>query len=159
MKYVLLAVLSFYLLQFGYGQNKIDTSRVTVIPLTQSESWSWHLKNNHPVSLSADQLITIDSIIDVCILDHNNGGRGVVIVGRDIGIHTFKKQIIPSVNPKGKIIIWANCFSDDDSRWDIGIDWRKEVVQINDGGGSGGLFNLMIDLSTNKYYDLYVNGF
>lgn len=141
------------------GQTNLDTSRIALISLDHTQNWSWHLKNHTPTTLTNNEIKCVDSLINVCISEHNNNGKGVAVIGKDIGNHTFKRQIVAGINPNGDIVVWVNCFSDDErNKWDDGIDWRKEIVKINDGGASGGLFNLMINLTQKRYYNLYVNG-
>lgn len=119
----------------AFSQSDYDTSKIAIIPLDTAESYSWRLKDNNPTTLTMTEINLADSIINVCISENNNNGKSTNSFGKHIGIHTFKKQLDPSINAKGEIIIW-----------------------VSDGGVGGGLFNTMINLATRKYYKLYVNG-
>jgi hypothetical protein len=68
-----------------------------------------------------------------------------------IDLKLYKRQYVVTVNTNGEVEVWVNCFC---SYWDR--DWKKEVIYVCDGGNC--YFNLKINLTTGKCYDLYVNG-
>lgn len=129
----------------------------TVIMLdTNNNQYAWRLKGNESTTLTVKQVEQADSIIDVCIAQNKGTKETSPSIGRFIGNHTFMRQIIPSVNKKGEIIIWANCFAQEHA--ELVDDWHYEPLIVHDGGMGGGFFNVMINLTTRTYYDLYVNG-
>lgn len=64
----------------------------------------------------------------------------------------YRKQYFPVVNDKGEKELWINCFCgmDDDDRW------KKYLIRVHDGGNC--FFNIKINLTLKKVYDLRVNG-
>jgi hypothetical protein len=48
--------------------------------------------------------------------------------------------------------VWINCISKRNKY----IDWQMQIIQVRDGGDA--YFNLKINLTTGKVYDLYING-
>jgi hypothetical protein len=129
----------------------------TVIPFdTSNTHYAWRLKGNEPATLTEIQVQQADSIIDICIAENKTTKETASTIGRFIGNHTFMRQIVPSVNAKGEIIIWANCFAEQHA--ELVDDWHYEPLIIHDGGMGGAFFNVMINLTTRTYYNLYVNG-
>jgi hypothetical protein len=146
----LLVLLSY--VQHSAAQN---TGSVTVIPLDTTAHHAWHLEGNKPVTLTLAQANAADSILSICIAE-NLRSADRVMAGTFIGNHTFRKQFIPSVNAKGEVVIWANCFSE--RMAELAENWEKDVFIVNDGGGNGDFFNVVINLSTGTYSNLYING-
>lgn len=155
MKTFRIAIALLFLLAAG----KIDaqnSSFITVITLDTHQHYAWHLEGNKPATLTQQEIERADSILNVCIAENQAQESGARIIGTFIGKRTFMKQLVPSVNAKGEIIVWANCFIEPAAEWVD--DWRYEVLIVNDGGGNGGFFNVLINLSTGKYSGLYING-
>ena len=68
-----------------------------------------------------------------------------------IDLDRYRRQYYATTNKKGEKEVWVNCFCDN---W--GKNWRKELIFVLDGGNC--YFNLKINLTSGKYYDLMVNG-
>lgn len=128
----------------------------TVIMLDTNNQYAWRLKGNEATTLTVKEVERADSLIDVCIAENKVAKETASSIGRFIGNHSFMRQIIPSVNKSGEIIIWANCFAEEHAS--LVDDWHYEPLIVHDGGLGGAFFNVMINLTTRKYYDLYVNG-
>lgn len=171
MKQVLFLFLALFEL-LAYGQNGYDTSKIAIIQFDTTQAWAWKLRYNKPTFLSNKQVQLVDSIVRVCILEHNNNGIQTNTAGMYIGVHSFKMQLVPTINNKGEIIIWANCLCEDflipkaaegqrkkkkfESFPDF--DWKKEIIVVHDGGFGGCFFNVQINLTTKKYFNLFING-
>lgn len=158
-----------------FGQHSYDTSKIVVIQLDTTRSWAWNLKGNKPASLTNEQILLADSIVQVCISEHNNNGVQTNTAGMYIGIKSFKMQFVPTINDKGEIIIWANCLCEDfltpriieetkkkkkkkKETYFPDFDWRKEIIVVHDGGFGGCFFNVQINLTTKQYFNLMING-
>lgn len=154
----------------SFGQNSYDTSKIVIIQLDTSQTWSWNLKGNKPVSLTDKQVLLADSIVQVCISEHNNNGVQTNTAGMYIGVKSFKMQFVPTINEKGEIIIWANCLCEDfltpkpveekkkKQTYFPDFDWKKEIIVVHDGGFGGCFFNVQINLTTKEYFNLMING-
>lgn len=138
------------------GQTEFDTNYVTLISLSNNRDKVPVLNNNGEVDLSQQEIFTIDSLVNLCIEENNNNGKTSNSVGEYIGVHTFKKQFVPSLNENKEIIVWVNCFNSD--RITEGLDWKSDLIIVKDGGVGGKLFNLIVNLTTESYSKLYVNG-
>jgi len=153
-----------------FGQNAYDTSKIAIIQLDTTQTWSWNLKGNKPTSLTDKQILLADSIVQVCISEHNNNGVQTNTAGMYIGVKSFKMQLVPTINDQGEIIIWANCLCDDfltsepidqkkKKETDFpDFDWKKEIIIVHDGGFGGCFFHVQINLTTEEYYNLMING-
>lgn len=56
-----------------------------------------------------------------------------------------------TINSKGEKVVWIDCFC---RQWDKGS--RTSPVIVTDGGNF--YFNLKVNLTTEQYYELMVNG-
>jgi hypothetical protein len=63
----------------------------------------------------------------------------------------YKRQYIPYISKNGTKHIKVICFCRDE-----GINWKKEVLLVYDGGDC--FFEVIINLATNTYSDLMING-
>ena len=70
----------------------------------------------------------------------------------DLNKYNYKKQLVAALNDKGQKEVWINCFcyAGSDDRW------KTEIIYAKDGGNC--FFNFKINLTTNQFYDLVVNG-
>jgi len=62
---------------------------------------------------------------------------------------------VGAISPTGKKVIWVNFFCRDHIFRNNDYWWRKSIVSV-DGGGKC-FFNLKINLSDKKCYDLQIN--
>ena len=133
---------------------QIDTSTTAVIP---HEEVSGLVFNNFKNSnLTPKDLIQIEKILNKCILENQSYLKGInsqestKMPSHNIELKNYKRQYVAVLNDKGEKEVWINCFC---MHWDK--YWKKEIV-LTKGGGSC-FFNLKINLSNGKYYDLKVN--
>jgi hypothetical protein len=142
--------------------NKIDTSVFTIIRFQTTDKWMF--ENVKPASLNNVELLQLDSILKVCIEEHNkrqlviydslvaaNPQSNLRLINFIIDIKEYKRQYVPVINSKGDKEVWINSFCDD---W--GKDWRSEILIVEDGGNC--YFNLIINLSDLSYRVFIVNG-
>ena len=98
-----------------------------------------------------------------------------------IGDHRYTFQIIPMTNDVGEKLVWVNAFcssfietmqnhenSKSSIKWEkkqikrnkdykpSHFDWRKKVVCVNDGYNC--FWNVKLNLDTNNYFELGING-
>ena len=71
------------------------------------------------------------------------------------------RQYLCYIDEKGEKIIFINSmcelFTDYDKNNDpIIFDWRNEMIDVSDGGEC--YWNIKVNLSTNEYYELKING-
>ena len=68
-----------------------------------------------------------------------------------IDLSRYKRQYYATTNENGEKEVWINCFCNV-----LVGDWRKELIIVHDGGNC--FFNLKVNLDTEKFYDVMVNG-
>ena len=68
-----------------------------------------------------------------------------------IDLNRYKRQYYATTNENGEKEVWINCFC-----YCLEKNWREELIIVLDGGNC--YFNLKINLKTEKYYDVMVNG-
>jgi hypothetical protein len=125
----------------------IDTSLFAIIPI---EKFQFVFDSSYKdASLTNNDLLEIDSLLNKCVNDYNNSLSKEV---SNFRISTIDyRQYIAAINTKGEKEVWINCFCKTNN-----IDWKKSVVGVEDGGGC--YYHLKINLATKKYYNLSVNG-
>jgi hypothetical protein len=131
----------------------IDTSKIAIISFGQIGNWPFD-NSYKPASLSYDEVFEIDSIMRSCILDYNNNLSESLRAyhGIDFKKYDYKRQYVSIINSNGEKEVWINCFCDS-----FDMDWKKQILHVNDGGNC--FFNLKVNLSTKKCYDIFVNGY
>ena len=177
MKAIISIVILALLTSCGQGQNKngatdnlisktdsitMDTSSIAIIKLDSTNSWL--IKNSKPSDLTIQELAEIEKIIERCLSDYNieqkkqfeqlkseNPDYDFKVEHFVIEFSRYRRQYIPTINSKGEKEVWINCFCRTYDR-----DWRKELIIVEDGGNC--YFNLKVNLTTNKCFDLMVNG-
>ena len=123
-----------------------DTSKYVVI----ADGWS-PFQESKSTTLSKNDLNDIEFILKKCVDSHNtelkqkNGN-----IFDAINLDSYKRQYVGVINNKGEKEVWVNCFCRQGK-----IDWKKEIIMTADGGNC--YFNLKINLTTGKYYNLQIN--
>jgi len=141
---------------------KIDSSKITIIPF--DTAYHWIFKDAKLTELTEQDLKTIEKILNDCITDYNpEQERQYDEINKEhseynlklehfvIELDNYNRQYVPVINDKGEKEVWINCFCE---TWDS--DWKNEIMEVDDGGNC--YFNLKINLTKEKYYDLMVNG-
>lgn len=114
--------------------------------------------------MTNDDLLKIEIILNKCINDYNpNQERQFKEINDKhpeykldkkyfiIDLTRYKRQYVAIINSKGEKEVWINCFC---NTWDK--NWKTNLIFVHDGGNC--YFNLKINLTTRKYYELMVNG-
>lgn len=131
-----------------------DTSFIAVLPLNSIVSTA--LTGAKSADLSVNEFAVVDSLLKKSVDQYNkeqvmrykNSSQEKAYL---IDLSTHKRQYVTMVNEKGEKLVWVNCFC---NAWDK--NWKKELISVLDGGVC--YFNLKINLATNSYYELFVNG-
>jgi hypothetical protein len=130
---------------------QLDTTNTVIIAFSKKNTWLFD-STYTSATLSLDDLQMIDSILLVCVNNYNNSlDREHKMWSIDLRKNNYKKQLIAVSNKKGQKEVLVNCFC---STWNN--NWRTAILVVHDGGNC--YFNLKINLTTRKFYDLVVNG-
>ena len=140
-----------------------DTSIIAILPY-DTTLMKGVFENCKPAQLkNNDEFVLIDRLLTDCINDYNS--RVEKALKKDnrypkekyllIDLKKHKRQYVVVTNSSGEKEVWISCFCED---WGFNQSgWRKYIIDVDDGGNC--YFNLKINLSTGKYYDLMVNGY
>lgn len=163
----MLRIIFFLMMIFPfYGWSQSDSvsalDRITIIQYDTTKHsfpnkvWSEFVLDT--TMFSDVELYQIDSIIQTCIdenkkkVDEQSIFGEQRIIGKYIGDHIFYKQIIPFRNKEGVKVVFINAICESLKK----DDWKTRLTMIADGGDCH--FQVYVNLSTKKYYDLYVGG-
>jgi hypothetical protein len=132
----------------------VDTSVIAVLPFDTTQTWIF--KECKQESLSTTDFEIIDSLLTQCVDTYNKEQEirykeNKPVKNYLLDLKTHKRQYIAVINDKGEREVWVNCFC---RTWDR--NWKKEIIMVEDGGVC--YFNLKINLTNKKYYELMVNG-
>lgn len=139
-----------------------DTSVFTVIKY--DSSLSYILEGGHPTELNEEDYKIIDSLIRECIKDYNveqelehnalqkahpeyNLSKKHFI----IELERYKRQYVAVEDNSCDKIVWVNCFCDVTDTL-----WKHSVIEVLDGGNC--FFNIKLNITKQKCFDLHVNG-
>ena len=95
--------------------------------------------------LNENEISNLKRILEDALSQYN------LLKTKDIDLNKYKLQFVPVINKMGEKEVWVNGLCKQN-----GENWKHEIILIDDGGNC--YFNLKINLSNNKYYDLIVNG-
>ena len=140
----------------------VDTSVVAVLPFDTTQYWVF--KDSKPTDLTNDDFVKIETILNNCINDYNSDQeRQFKEINHKhpeykldkknfiIELTRYKRQYVAILNSKGEKEVWVNCFCGAGNQ-----NWKNNLIFVLDGGNC--FFNLKINLTTGKYYELMVNG-
>jgi hypothetical protein len=144
-------------------ENKIDTTKIVVISFNKKK-YDWIFPTGKKTKLTAKDFILIENILKKCIEEYNpkkeKQFEEIKEKHKDyklekenfiIDLERYKRQYIAIVNEKGETEVWVNCFCDKKEK-----TWKKEIILVDDGGNC--FFNVKINVTKGKYYELNVNG-
>jgi hypothetical protein len=139
-----------------------DTTSIAIIPF--DTNFYWIFKNAQQAQLNYKDIETIDKLLTQCIVEENEiqrkryhklinqfPNKNFKLSDFIIDLDNYKTQLVPVTNAKGEKEVYINCFCDS---WDS--DWKTDLIMVDDGGNC--FFQLKINISQKKYYDLMVNG-
>lgn len=134
---------------------QIDTSKVAVLKYdTNSSVFN---KESEPTSLSNEDLIKFELVLNKFVSDYNDEKNStstdLKFERKDfiLNLNQYKRQYFAILNSKGQKEVWINCFCNDNK-----LDWKTEKVIVKDGGNC--YFNLKVNLTTEAYYEVHING-
>lgn len=169
-----IALIIFLLAFFACGQNKtskgslqlkqdsvtsqqiiFDTTKIAILPIDTI----FHLvfKDAAPLQLANEDLHSIDILLNDCIKTHNRKQDSTNEYSEFIDLKKYRRQYVPFIDSKGSKKVYVNCFcshNDVPGEFDY---WKKTLLIVNDGGSC--FFHLTLNLTTNKYEELYTNGY
>lgn len=142
-------------------KDKVVTPEYVILKFDSTMNWLF--KDSKPAELNLSEVKEIELILSKCINAYNpkqlkkyekinkeNLRNNISNTHFIIDLKKYDRQFIPVINKKGEKEVWVNCLCITSSK-----NWKKEIFQINDGGNC--FFNLKINLSKKKYYNLRVN--
>jgi hypothetical protein len=161
----------------SYGQTTIndddkkiivDKSNIAILPYDSTYfSHSKNFKNCKQATLTKNDYLLIEKLLMQCIAEYNVKQEELFneISNKHpdynlnkkhfvIDLKPYKRQYIVVTNNQNEKEVWINCFCSVD-RFD-NIGWRRKIIFVKDGGNC--YFNLKINLTSEKYYDFWVNG-
>ena len=141
---------------------QIDTSIIAILPYKAISFRKF--EDCKAAELTMTDMGNIDALLRKCVDDYNpkaekeyndlknkNPNFGYDIQHFILDMKRYKRQYVAVTNNKGEKEVWVNCFCKAMYR-----DWKQQLIFVRDGGNC--YFNLKINLTQNRYYDLYVNG-
>ena len=146
MKNILTFLFALTITTFIFGQT--DTSQYVIII---TDGWA-SFPGSKPTTLTKIDLSDIDILVKQSI-DNYNSKQNKEDINNCIKLPEYKRQYIAVINKKGEKEVWVNCFCNTG-----GKNWKKEIIHTDEDDGGKCFFNLKINLTTKKYYDLFVDG-
>lgn len=170
MKYLLFTCISFYITSCTQNPPDektpkgilVDTSMIAII---SSDSISnWLFKDGKRAELVSSDLGKIEKVLEICINEYNIKKQKQYNEDKanypehqlrkedyTIDLKRYKRQYLTSINAKGEKEVWVNCLCSTNIK-----NWKKGIIIVHDGGNC--YFNLKINITTETYYNLIVNG-
>jgi len=143
-------------------ENCVDTNLFVILPY--DTSLYWICKDCKQAELTLQDFDDIENLLNKCIDEFNPGQetrfneikskypeQNFDIKNFTIDLKRYKRQYIAMINGKGEKEVWINCICDIYTK-----DWRNGLIIVLDGGNC--FFNLKINLTAKKYFELSVNG-
>jgi hypothetical protein len=129
-----------------------DTSNTAILPLSMIGNYVFDSSYTE-AQLTREDMEKIDGLFRGCIDRYNLSMRQAkpAYIGIDLKSGKYKRQIIAATSRKGEKEVWINCFCQTHDR-----NWKTQLIEVDDGGEC--YFNMKINLSEKRCYDLVVNG-
>ncbi|MBC7495268.1 MAG: hypothetical protein H7221_09695 [Flavobacterium sp.] len=166
--FIIALCLTIALTSFGQSENKktgqivkristksiqFDTLKTAIILFDKKGNYPFD-NSYKPTTLTQNDIKIVDSLLIVCLTKYNNSLNDDDKELRiDLKKYNYRKQLIVVINKKGEKEVWVNCLC---HNWD-NSKWKTEIIVVDDGGNC--YFNLKINLTTKRFYNLSVNGF
>ena len=110
------------------------------VVITYQENYNI-FKNSTPTELSEKEISNVNRILEDALSN----------LSLKIDLNNYKRQYVAVINSFGEKEVWVNCLCKQNNE-----NWKKEIIFVDDGGSC--YFNLKINLSKSRYYDLVING-
>ena len=141
---------------------KVESKNIAILPY--DSTFYWIFNDCKQTELTENDFQIIENLLIKCLEGYNSVQENLYndfianhpqykINKRDfiIDLNRYKRQYVAVLNHQGEKEVWINCFCDTQNQ-----NWRKQIIQVLDGGNC--YFNLKMNLTTRKYYNLMVNG-
>lgn len=130
----------------------VDTSLIAIIPYDNSRNWLFD-KTYSPSTLTEDDIEKIERLITDCVNNYNKklSTENKQYFSIDLTKEKYKRQYVAVTNKNGDKEVWINCLCQIHGNY-----WKTSIIMVDDGGNC--YFNLKINLTKEKCYDLGVNG-
>ncbi len=102
-------------------------------------------KNSKPTELNEQEISNLNRILEDALSQYNLSKTS------KFDLNDYKRQYVPVINDLGEKEVWINCLCNQNNE-----NWKNGIILVEDGGSC--YFNLKINLSKSKYYDLIING-
>ena len=135
----------------SYYKFYIDTSRYAILKFNDRNDLFG--KGCQPAILTSTDIKKIEDLILKTVTEYNKKSNSSWQI-KHVG--SYYKQLIAVINPNGEKEVWANCLCNVDDFGSNRPNWKRDVVDVMDGGSC--YFNLKINLSKGTVYDFSVNG-
>ena len=131
----------------------VDTSLIAIIPFDKSRDWLFD-RTYSPSPLTQSDIEKIEKLLTDCVNNYNKifSSDNKQYFSIDFTKQKFKRQYVATINKNGDKEVWINCLCQTH-----GDDWKTSIIMVDDGGNC--YFNLKINLTKDKCYDLVVNGY
>ncbi len=151
---------------------KVEIQEPKKYAVIELDSSNQHLyENTTPTNLKFYEIQLVDSIVKYAIADHNQKAKddyqklltyypsmedneeGYILEYKE-----YYRQFIPYINERGEKVVHVNCFCDvSNMNGEVsGLNWRTDLIQVNDGGNC--FFTLVVNLTLKTFAHLMVNG-
>lgn len=149
--------------QVSESTNWANEPIYTVIPFDKKQMYYLDLESS--TDLTDDEIQKIDFLLKEYLEEYNSivkknieeanqkPHRNYKIKEADhvLELNNYKRQYVSGLNEKGEKVVWINCFCGKSLK-----DWKESIVFVSDGGNC--YFNLKLNLATESFYELRVNG-
>jgi len=172
MKSILTILLLIVVLFSACSPAKVEIQAPEKYTVIELDSSNQHLfENTTPTNLKFYEIQMLDSIIKYAIADHNqkakddyqklmtySPGMEDNEEGYLLDYQDYYRQFIPYINERGEKVVNVSCFCDiTNMNGDLeGLNWRTDLIQVNDGGNC--YFHLVVNLTLKTFAHLMVNG-
>ncbi len=133
---------------------QFDTSKIAIIqPDRKMNKIQWPFDSTYkPAVLTQIELHIIEQVLVECITNYNRALKPEYKYQTiDLSKRNYRTQLAVVSNTKGEKEVWVNCLCNV-----FDFDWKHDIHTVYDGGSC--FFELKINLTLKKYYNLWVNG-
>lgn len=131
-----------------------DTTKIAILPIDTTNHWLF--KDVTPLQLTNEDLHSINALLNACIKVHNSNQDSANEYSEFINLKEYRRQYVPFFDSKGDKKVYVNCFCSHDFPGEFNY-WKKTLIEVDDGGSC--FFHLTLNLSTNKFEQLFINGY
>lgn len=139
-------------LQCRVNKFSISTNTTKIVFFSSNKTREDKFRNSQASILSKTEIDLVEKILNTCVNQFNRQeSKFLKLKGPVIKISGYSRQYVVALTKNGDKQVWVNCFCNEQDD-----KWRKQIVFVFDGGPY--YFNLKINVTTRKWYELIVNG-